>query len=63
MSVRTSTVGPAPLLQDADDAVAPHVLGYLEAERAQARGHLRGGLHLLEGELGLAVQIQVEGVE
>jgi hypothetical protein len=43
--------------------VASHSGGHLVAERAEPRRQLRGGLLLLEGQLGIPVQVDVKRLE
>ena len=63
MSVRTRTVGPVAVLEDADDAVAADLLRHLEASLAQLLGHSGGGFLFLVRKLGVRVQVLIEGVE
>ena len=39
------------------------MLGHIEAERLELRGELGRRLVLMEGQLGVAVQVLVEGIE
>jgi hypothetical protein len=58
--VRSITVGPAAVLQDSDDAGLADAGGDLEAQRLQPRSQRRRRALLLEGELGVLVQVDVE---
>ena len=61
--MRTSTVGPVAVLEDADDAVAADLFGHLEAKGFQLLGQAGRRLLLLERQLGVGVQVLVKGVE
>ena len=53
----------AAIAEHTDHAGPAHLLGDLEAERAQLRRHLRGGLLLLQRQLRVAVQLLIERVQ
>src|SRR5262249_30408100 len=55
--------GARAVLEDGDDAVAADLGGDLEAERLEFLGHAGGGQLLLEGQLGVGVEVLVELVE
>ena len=54
---------PGAIAQDRDDAGLAHMLGHLKAQGAHLGGELGGGAHLLETDLGVLVDVLVEGVE
>ena len=55
--------GPVAIFVDGDQPGYPDLLGHVEAERTHLAGEPRGGIHFLEREFRMGVQLLVERVE